>query len=71
MALCQVLGDNLGNTRTFQCAAEGKLAQVLIPTVNDEKRCPLAKDENAAPMHSLFSKVLAITYHHKTSVHAS
>ena len=50
---------------------EGKLAQVLIPTVNDEKLCPLAKHENATPMRLLFSKVLAITYHHKTSVHAS
>ena len=50
---------------------QGKLAQVLIPTVNDEKLCPLAKDENAASMHLLFSKVLAITYHHKISVHAT
>ncbi|MCV6637716.1 hypothetical protein, partial [Candidatus Albibeggiatoa sp. nov. NOAA] len=50
---------------------QGKLAQVLMATVNDEKLCPLAKDENAAPMHLLFSKVLPITYHHKTSVHAS
>ena len=50
---------------------QGKRAQVVIPTVNDEKLCPLAKDENAASMHLLFSKVLAFTYHHKTSVHAS
>ena len=70
MALCQVLVDNLG-TPEHSSVQQGKLAQVLIPTVNDEKLGPLAKDENAAPMHLLFSKIPAITYHHKTSVHAS
>ena len=55
-------------TREHSSVQQGKLAQVLIPTVNDEKLCPLAKDEN---VHLLFSKVLAITYHHKTSVHAT